>query len=135
MRDMNKVILFGRLGQNPVLRATKKGFPVAHFSLATKRRFRSEAAPEGIAEETQWHRITVWGKQGEACANHLKKGQTALVEGLLRSHSYVGRDGVQRTAVEVHADSVSFQSLKDVEPPASEPTAEDVPLPDEAVVH
>jgi single-strand DNA-binding protein len=65
MRDVNKVILVGRLGADPIQRQTKSGTPVTSFSLATSRWVKKEGDEVGV-EETQWHRIVAWGKQAEA---------------------------------------------------------------------
>lgn len=110
MKDVNKIILIGRLGADPVQRETKNGIPVAQFPLATSRRFKQEGDLDGevTGEETQWHRVYVWGKQSEACAQFLKKGQPVYVEGTVRTRKYEAKDGVERTAFEVHAESVSF---------------------------
>lgn len=109
MKDINKVILVGRLGADPTQRETKNGIAVVHFPLATTRRIHPETGtPEPISEETQWHKIVTWGKQAEHCAQFLKKGASVYVEGSMRSHKYEGKDGNQRTAFEVHAECVSF---------------------------
>jgi single-strand DNA-binding protein len=117
MKDINKVILVGRLGKDPVQRETKTGLAVTHFPLATSRRIRPDGQAEGeegaeaearAKEETQWHRVVVWGKQGEACSQFLRKGEPVYVEGTLRSHKYDGKDGQSRVSFEVHADEVSF---------------------------
>lgn len=111
MKDVNKVILIGRLGMNPIQRETKNGTPVVNFSLATSRRVTSEAASgegEEKTEVTQWHRIVAWGKQGEACARNLRKGASVYVEGSMRSHSYSDKEGKQKLSFEVYAENVSF---------------------------
>lgn len=110
MMDVNKVILVGRLGAEPIRRETKKGLPVAQFSLATSRRVRVEGDAEGqpTGEETVWHRVVTWGRQAETCAQYLHKGQAVYVEGSVRSRKYDAKDGTQRTAFEVHADVVNF---------------------------
>lgn len=110
MKDVNKIILIGRLGADPVHRETKSGTSVVQFSLATSRRYReqSEGGEETQTEETQWHKIVAWGKQGEACAQYLRKGQPVYVEGMVKSRKYEARDGSSRLSFEVHADSISF---------------------------
>jgi single-strand DNA-binding protein len=114
MRDINKVILVGRLGVDPVMRQTKSGLGVVHFSLATSRKVSKQSAEEGVSseyqEETQWHRIVVWGKQGESCFHYLKKGDPIYLEGSIRSHYYEDKNKVNRTSYEIHADGVSFLS-------------------------
>jgi single-strand DNA-binding protein len=122
MKDVNKVILVGRVGVDPVQRATKNGTSVVNFPLATSR-WVKDAAAEGVegeatskGDETQWHRIVVWGKQGEVCAQHLKKGEPVYVEGSLRSRQYTLQDGSKRMAFEVHAENVSFLKVRRAEP-------------------
>jgi single-strand DNA-binding protein len=117
MRDVNKIILIGRLGADPIQRTTKNGNPVVNFSVATSRKFKAAAGMEESEgdgrkweEETQWHQVVVWGKQGEYCAEYLRKGHGVYLEGSLRSRQYEAKDGSQRTVFEVHADDVRFLS-------------------------
>lgn len=113
MKDVNKIILIGRLGADPVLRETKTGGVVVHFPVATSRRVKSTEPTENeevkpMTEETQWHRIVAWGRQGETCAQYLKKGQKVYVEGSILSRKYEAKDGVERMSFEVIAETVSF---------------------------
>jgi single-strand DNA-binding protein len=110
MKDVNKIILIGRLGSDPVLRETKTGAVVVHFPVATSRRVKSTepSEEEPKTEETQWHRIVAWGRQGEACAQYLKKGQKVYVEGSILSRKYEAKDGTEKMSFEVIADTVSF---------------------------
>ena len=128
MKDVNKVILIGRLGADPIQRETKSGTSVVHFPMATSRKFREGAEGEGETsrEETQWHRVVAWGKQGEVCAQYLRKGQPVYVEGMIRSRKYDGKDGVGRVAFEVHADNVSF--LNGGRPARAEDAAEPIAI-------
>ena len=110
MKDINKIILIGRLGANPILRETKTGAVVVNFSISTSRRVKSTDASETepMTEETQWHRIVAWGRQGEMCAQYLTKGEKVYVEGSVLSQKYVGKDGKERVSFEVIAETVSF---------------------------
>lgn len=118
MIDINKVILVGRLGRDPVLRETQGGYPVANFSLATQngRKPRQENdSKEGEGEKTEpasteWHQIVAWGRQAENSAQYLKKGAAIYLEGTLKSKRYTGRDGQERTSFEIHADQISYLS-------------------------
>ncbi|MEK6706799.1 MAG: single-stranded DNA-binding protein [Bdellovibrionota bacterium] len=121
MKDMNKVMLVGRLGADPVQRETNAGVAVSRFSLATSRRVREgggngslqdNSDKNGFSYETQWHRIVAWGKQAEACAQYLRKGQAVFVEGSIRSHKYDNKNGEQRTAFEIYAENVIFFSSR-----------------------
>ncbi len=112
MKDLNKIILIGRLGGNPVRRETKNGKAVTHFSLATSRLVLEgqveEGEEPGRREETDWHNIVVWGRQAEVCYQFLRKGRTIYVEGSLRRRVYTGKDGQQKVSFEVNAESVGF---------------------------
>ncbi|OFZ69462.1 MAG: hypothetical protein A3K03_02430 [Bdellovibrionales bacterium RIFOXYD1_FULL_44_7] len=111
MTDVNKILLIGRLGTDPVQRTTKNGSPVVHFSLATSRRFKSAEAEEPM-RETQWHNIVAWGKQGEACAQYLKKGSSVFIEGVVKTRKYEDKEGAKRVSFEVHAQHVNFLGSK-----------------------
>jgi len=113
MKDINKIILIGRLGADPILRETKTGAVVVHFPVATSRRVKSTEPAENeeevkMTEETQWHRIVAWGRQGETCAQYLKKGKKVYVEGSILSRHYEAKDGTDRMSFEVIAETVSF---------------------------
>lgn len=111
MKDINKVILVGRLGTDPVQRETKSGIHLVQFPMATSRKSREGLTEEGeekISEETQWHRIVAWGRQADLCAQYLKKGDLVYVEGFLRGQKYQGKDGVLRIYLEVHVENISF---------------------------
>jgi single-strand DNA-binding protein len=110
MKDLNRVLLMGRLGNQPTRRETKNGNPVVHFSLATSRKIvdQTEGAAEKEREETQWHKVVVWGKQAEACNQYLRKGETVFIEGMMRSRKYTDKKGESRLAFEVPAESVTF---------------------------
>jgi single-strand DNA-binding protein len=82
MASVNKVILIGNLGRDPELRYTQEGQGVANFTLATNERWRDKSGNN--QERTEWHRIVVWGKQAENCAQYLQKGRRVYVEGRLQ---------------------------------------------------
>jgi len=119
MRDVNKVLLMGRLGSDPVSRETPSGVALTRFSVATSMRKKSDgrdgagdaASGEAEGEEresTVWHRVVAWGREGEVCARYLKKGAPVFVEGRIRQNRYTTKDGQQRTDFEVHAERVNF---------------------------
>jgi len=72
-----RLVLVGNLGRDPEMRYTPNGAAVTSFSVATSRRY---AAADGtMKEETTWFRVSVWGKQAEACNQYLSKGAKVLV--------------------------------------------------------
>ncbi|MFO7564142.1 MAG: single-stranded DNA-binding protein [Enhygromyxa sp.] len=105
--SVNKVILIGNLGRDPELRYMQNGNPVASLNVATTRKWRNKQTNE-LVEETEWHRISVFGPQAEHCNNYLSKGRQVYVEGRLRTRSYEDKDGVKKYATEIIADTVQF---------------------------
>jgi single-strand DNA-binding protein len=103
---VNKVILVGNLGADPELRYTSSGRPVCDMRIATSQTWTGRDGQRN--ERTDWHRIVVWGKQGENCANYLKKGRQVYVEGRLQTRSWEDRDGNKRYTTEVVASNVVF---------------------------
>lgn len=115
MKDMNKVMLMGRLGHDPEKRETKDGLAVVQFSLATSHRVKAKEPKGdgtiGYDEETQWHRIVAWGTQADVCSQYLKKGNTIFVEGRIKSRRYMSKDGQEKFSFEVHADEIKFVTV------------------------
>jgi len=106
MASVNKVILIGNLGRDPELRYTQSGQAVANFNIATSEKFTDkEGNPQ---ERTEWHRIVVWGKQAENCAQYLSKGRSAYIEGGLQTRDWEDKEGVKRYTTEVRAQRVQF---------------------------
>ncbi|MBO8172153.1 MAG: single-stranded DNA-binding protein [Bacillaceae bacterium] len=101
---INRVVLLGRLTRDPELRYTQSGVAVATFSLAVDRRFTNQQGER----ETDFINIVVWRQLAELCANYLKKGQQAAVEGRLQTRSYENNEGRRVYVTEVVADNVQF---------------------------
>ena len=110
MAGINKVIIIGNLGQDPELRTTGGGVAICRLSVATTQTWINKQTNEKQSE-TEWHRITVWGKQGENCAKYLSKGRQVYVEGRLRTSSYE-KEGVKRWSTEIVAEQVQFLGAK-----------------------
>ena len=81
--SLNKVLLIGRLGQDPKLSYLPSGQPVANFNVATDESFKDKDGNK--VERTEWHRVAVYGKSAEFCANYLTKGSLVYIEGTLRT--------------------------------------------------
>jgi single-strand DNA-binding protein len=97
--SVNKVILVGRLGQDPKLTYLPSGSPAAEFSLATDETYKNREGQK--VEQTEWHRIKVYGKPAEFCGNYLSKGRLVFIEGSLRTRSWEDKDGQKRYTTEV----------------------------------
>lgn len=104
--SVNKVILLGRLGQDPELKYTPNGAAVCSFSMATTESWTDKQGQK--QEKTEWHKIVVWGKLAELCNQYLAKGRQAFVEGRLQTRSWDDKDGVKRYTTEVMAATVQF---------------------------
>ena len=105
---MNKVILVGRLTQDPEVRYTQNGKAFASFTLAVNRFGGSNHA----AKEADFVPIVAWEKLAEIAGNNLGKGQRVLVEGRLQIRSYEANDGQKRRVAEVVAQTMEFLERK-----------------------
>ena len=105
--SVNKVILLGRLGQDPELKYTPAGASVCNFSLATSESWTDKNSGQK-QERTEWHRVVVWGKLAELCNQYLSKGRQAFVEGRLQTRSWDDKDGNKRYTTEIMANTVQF---------------------------
>lgn len=108
MSDVNKVFVLGNLGRDPELKYTEGGKAICRMTVATTRRWSNRESGETV-EETEWHRISVWGKQAEMCDKFLSKGNKIHVEGRLRTSSWEDRETKKKMySTEVVAEHVSF---------------------------
>lgn len=106
MASVNKVILIGNLGADPEKRFTGSGAAVTTFNIATTERWTSKDGQK--QEDTQWHRIVVWGRQAENCAEYLSKGRPVYIEGRLQTRQWDDKDGNKRYTTEIVAQRVQF---------------------------
>ena len=105
MAGVNKVILIGNLGADPEMRYTAGGTAVCRLSVATSRRYTDKQGNR--QEETAWHRVDVWGKMAETCAQYLSKGRQVYIEGRLKYGSYE-KDGVKHYTTDIIAENMQM---------------------------
>lgn len=105
--SVNKVIILGRLGQDPEIKYTPSGAAVCNFSLATSETWNDKNSGQK-QERTEWHRIVVWGKLAELCNQYLSKGRQAFVEGKLQTRAWDDKNGQKRYTTEINATTVQF---------------------------
>jgi single-strand DNA-binding protein len=98
---VNKVILIGRLGQDPEIRYMPSGDAVANISLATSESWKDKQGQ--MQERTEWHKVTVFGKLAEICGEYLKKGAQVYFEGKLQTRKW-NKDGVDMYTTEIKVD-------------------------------
>jgi len=103
-RSVNKVTLIGTLGRDPEVRYMPNGNAVANLSLATDESYNDRQTGQKV-EQTEWHRITVYGKLAEIVQQYLKKGARAYFEGKLRTREWE-KDGIKRYSTEIIANDM-----------------------------
>ena len=108
MAGINKVILLGNLGKDPEVRHLEGGATVANFPLATSENYKDKSGNK--VEQTEWHNIVLWRSQAEFAEKYLKKGNTILVEGKLRTRSWEDKDKNKRYTTEIVGDNISIVS-------------------------
>ncbi|TVQ78136.1 MAG: single-stranded DNA-binding protein [Bradymonadales bacterium] len=130
MSGVNKVILVGRLGADPEIRFTGSGAAVANFNIATSENWTDKEGQK--QERTEWHRIVVWGKQAENCAQYLSKGRQAYIEGRLQTRQWDDKDGNKRYTTEVVANTVQFLDKAGDSRSTSNMDSSSMPMPEQA---
>ena len=108
MASVNKVILIGNLGRDPEVRYLPSGDAVANFSIATSEKWKDKSGE--MQEQTEWHRISFFGRQAEICGEYLKKGSSVYVEGRLQTRKWTDKEGHERTTTEIRGDRMQMLS-------------------------
>jgi single-strand DNA-binding protein len=106
MASVNKVILVGNLGRDPEVRYLPSGDPVANVTIATSSKYKSKTGE--MVEETEWHRVTFFGKLAEIVGQYLKKGRSVYVEGRSKTRKYTDKDGVEKFATDIIANEMQM---------------------------
>lgn len=104
MGAVNKVILIGNLGRDVEMRFTPGGTAVGTCSLATTEKFTDRDGQK--REDTQWHRVVIWGKTVESIERYLTKGKQIYVEGKLKTNEWTDKNQQKQRTTEVHAERV-----------------------------
>ena len=108
---LNKVMIIGRLGRDPELRYTQaNGTPVTTLNVATDETYTDRDGNR--QERTEWHRVSVYQRQAENCANFLRKGSLVYVEGSLQTRKWQDQQGQDRYTTEIKAQRVQFLDRK-----------------------
>src|SRR5689334_11038782 len=112
MANINRVVLVGNLTRDPELRHTPSGTAVCSLRLAVNTR-RKDGATGEWTEKPNYFDVTVWGQQGENCAQYLTKGRPVAIDGRLEWREFQDKQGNNRQAVDIIADSVQFLGGRD----------------------
>lgn len=116
MASVNKVILVGNLGKEPETRYLPEGGAITNITMATTYTWKEKASGDK-KEETEWHRVSFFGRLAEVAGEYLKKGASCYVEGRLRTRKWQDKEGNDRYTTEIVADSLQLLgSKRDAEP-------------------
>lgn len=140
---LNKAFIIGNLTRDPELKALPSGTKVVNFSLATNRVYKDKEGKR--VENVDYHNIVVFARLGELCAQYLKKGSQAFVEGRMQTRSWDAPDGSKKYRTEVIADNVQFgfkgsgptgapaSAKSDASPAGEVPSGETIEYPQEEI--
>lgn len=106
MSSLNKAILIGRLGRDPYFNTTQTGTEFANFSLAVSEKGKEKQ------QETQWFKVTFFGKQAQVVQQYLKSGSLVYVEGRMKLDTYKDKTGQQQAMIVVIGDKLTMLGSK-----------------------
>jgi single-strand DNA-binding protein len=109
--NINRVVVSGNLTRDPELRSTPGGTSVCSLRIAVNSRRKDESG--NWVDKPNYFDVTVWGAQGENCAQYLTKGRPVAVDGRLDWREWEAKDGAKRQSVDIIADSVQFLGSRD----------------------
>ncbi len=109
-RDLNKVMLIGRLGQDPELKYTQSGTAVVSFSVATGSKWKDQDG--NLQERTEWHNCKAWRGLAETISNYLKKGSKVYVEGRLETSNWEDENKKKHYKTEIVLDEMIMLDSK-----------------------
>jgi single-strand DNA-binding protein len=107
MASVNKVIIVGNLGRDPEIRYMPSGDAIANIAVATSYKSKDKNTGEQ-KEQTEWHRISFFGRLAEIVGQYLKKGSSVYVEGRLQTRKYTDKDGVEKYATDIIAENMQM---------------------------
>lgn len=112
MKGLNKVMLIGNVGADPVLKALEGDVKVAKFSIATSESYKDEDGK--LNTSTEWHSIILWKGLANFAEKYVHKGSLLFVEGKLKTRSYEAKEGVKKYVTEIIAEKVNLLDKKEV---------------------
>tara|TARA_B100000214_G_scaffold83045_1_gene56447 strand:- start:6 stop:437 length:432 start_codon:yes stop_codon:yes gene_type:complete len=111
MSSVNKALIIGNLGQDPEIKYTQSGSPVANLSVATSERWKDKSTGDQ-KEQTEWHRVVVFGRLAEIAEQYLKKGSKVFIEGKIQTRDWEDSEGRKRYTTEVVAREMTMLDSK-----------------------
>lgn len=104
---VNKVTLIGRLGADPEIKYAQGGMAFGHLRLATTETFKDKNTGQA-QDQTEWHRVALFGKTAEIAGEWLKKGSSVYIEGRIRTNKWKDQSGQDRYTTEIVANEMQF---------------------------
>lgn len=106
-RGINKAIIVGNLGNDPDVKMTTNGSPVANLSVATSDAWKDKNTGQ-MQERTEWHRIVFFGRQAEICQQYLRKGSKVYVEGRIQTRKWTDQNGQDKYTTEIVGNEIQM---------------------------
>jgi single-strand DNA-binding protein len=103
---LNKLQIIGRVGKDPEIRYLPSGEAVVNFSVATTEKWKDKSGEQ--REETEWHKVSAFGRLAEIVGEYVKKGGLIYVEGKIKTRKYTDKDGVEKYSTEVKATEMKL---------------------------
>lgn len=125
--SVNKVILIGHLGKDPLVRYLDSERVVATFSLATSETFTNKKGERKV--ETEWHNIEMWDTLAKIAEKYLKKGMLVYVEGKIKTEQWRDKDGTEKSGKKIRVISMNMLGSK---PPTEEEHQTHIPPPNDS---
>ena len=126
MASVNKVIIVGSLGRDPETRFNPSGDSVTRISVATSWKNKD-------SEQTEWHRVVMFGKLAEIASKYLRKGTQVYIEGRLQTSKYTGKDGIERYSTDIIASQMQMLGMKGETSGRPAPQKQDAPFTNESL--
>ena len=123
MKSINKVILVGHVGKDPLVTVFEGGRKKASFSLATTERYRDKTGADQSV--TEWHNIVVWGPQAEVVEKYVRSGNPLYIEGRIKYREYTDKDGIKKRITEIYLENFSMLTSRPASDSGTEITGPD----------
>lgn len=123
MSSVNKVILVGRLGNDPEIKGMPSGDNVVNLSLATSENWKDKDGEK--QEKTEWHKVVAFGKLADICGKYLVKGKQIYIEGRLQTRQWEDKEGVTKYTTEIVANNMVMLGGKSDTQPTDQPSYDD----------
>lgn len=108
---INKAIILGNVGRDPEVRYMPSGEAICNLSIATTRKWKDKSGER--QEETEWHRVSLFGKLAEIAGEFVKKGKTVYIEGRIKTRKWTDKDGAEKYATEIIGDTMQMIGGRD----------------------